>query len=318
MIRRVIAWCVGVVRAFLAHNGPMQAAGLTYYALLAVVPVLCCILVLAKACHVDHYARAQIDVRLDALIANVENGQDAPLPFAPAQAARVREERRIAAREFGRQARAVSNALFERIERFNVGTLGWLGFALLLWTVISTLASVESSFNMIFGVTRARPIWKRTYLYLFLLVVLPVLVALALSVPVLNTVKDVALATLGRAALTRRVGEGLVCALDSGLLRTVFSLATASVTFGFVYWVLPNCRVSVRAAWRGGLLTAVLFAAWLKVCAVAQVGLARSSALYGSFAFLPIVLAWQYMSWQIVLLGANMVKSFMPAPSAQT
>jgi uncharacterized BrkB/YihY/UPF0761 family membrane protein len=46
----------------------------------------------------------------------------------------------------------------------------------------------------------------------------------------------------------------------------------------------------------------------MKVCAVAQVGIAKSSALYGSFAFMPIVLAWLYMSWQIVLLGANMVE----------
>ena len=46
------------------------------------------------------------------------------------------------------------------------------------------------------------------------------------------------------------------------------------------------------------------------VRAVAQVGIAKSSALYGSFAFMPIVLAWLYMSWQIVLLGANMVREF--------
>jgi uncharacterized BrkB/YihY/UPF0761 family membrane protein len=42
----------------------------------------------------------------------------------------------------------------------------------------------------------------------------------------------------------------------------------------------------------------------MKLCAVAQVGIANSSALYGSFALFPIVLAWTYMSWQIVLLGA--------------
>ena len=33
-------------------------------------------------------------------------------------------------------------------------------------------------------------------------------------------------------------------------------------------------------------------------------------AMYGSFAFLPIVLAWLYMSWQIVLLGECMVRAF--------
>ena len=65
-----------------------------------------------------------------------------------------------------------------------------------------------------------------------------------------------------------------------------------------------------RAAVRGGAATAILFGGWMKACAVAQVGIAKSSALYGSFAFFPIILAWFYMSWQVILLGACMVKSF--------
>ena len=73
---------------------------------------------------------------------------------------------------------------------------------------------------------------------------------------------------------------------------------------------MPYCRVSFRHAWYGGILTGVLFGAVLKLCAVAQVGIAKSSALYGSFAFLPIVLAWFYMSWQVVLLGACFVNAF--------
>ena len=68
---------------------------------------------------------------------------------------------------------------------------------------------------------------------------------------------------------------------------------------------------------RGGLITAVLFAAWVKVCAIAQVGIAKSSMLYGSFAFVPIILAWSYMSWQIILLGANMVRAFDATPDAE-
>ena len=73
---------------------------------------------------------------------------------------------------------------------------------------------------------------------------------------------------------------------------------------------MPNCRVSFRHALWGGAVTAVLFGGWMKLCAIAQVGITKSSALYGSFAFMPIILTWNYISWQIVLLGANMVYAF--------
>jgi uncharacterized BrkB/YihY/UPF0761 family membrane protein len=49
---------------------------------------------------------------------------------------------------------------------------------------------------------------------------------------------------------------------------------------------------------------ALVFGLWLRVCIIAQVGVANSSALYGSFAFFPILLAWVYISWQIILFGS--------------
>lgn len=307
-MKKTLIWCRDVVRRFLDNNCGMHAAGLTYFSLLAIVPVLCCILVVAKACDVDDYARTQINGKIDELIVEIEKGQDEDIPFLAAEDDAAKEKKRIAASEFAHQAREISNQLFSRIDQFNVGTLGWIGFGFLLWTVISSLASVETSFNGIFGVAKARPIWKRAYLYLFLMIVLPILVTVAMSLPVLATVKDVLVATMGSLWLTKWASDGLVAILDSRLFRLSFTLLFTALDFAFFFWVIPNCRVKFRAAWWGGLITALLFGGWLKVCAVAQVGIAKSSALYGSFAFLPIVLAWLYMSWQIVLVGACMVR----------
>jgi len=303
-------WCKSIVDAFFAHNCSMHAAGLTYFALLAVIPVLCCILVAAKTCHVDHYARNAINARIDTIITNVEKGQDDnSLPF-DLFSDEEQEKKRIAAEEFAAVARDISNTLFERIDHFDVGTFGWIGFALLLWTVISSLGMVEVSFNEIWGIERPRPIWKRAYTYLFILIILPVLATVAMSLPVMNVVKNVIVATLGATWLTKWAGDGLVWFLAWSPFRLALTLLFASVFFGFFFWMIPNCRVPVRHAWWGGFITAFFFGAWVKICAIAQVGIARSSALYGSFAFLPIVLAWLYISWQIVLLGAIVVKSF--------
>jgi len=310
IVQTIVEWCSRVVKGFLDNNCTMHAAGLTYFALLAVIPVLCCILVSAKACGVDRYAKDQINGQIDAMITNIERGQDGKLVKFATLDDEERRKKQIAAAEFAQQARSISNALFSRVEQFDVGTLGWIGFGFLLWTIISSLASVETSFNEIFSVARPRPIWKRAYMYLFIMVALPIMATVAMSLPLLNAAKNVIIATLGATWLTHWVSDGLVWLIDSWLVRFVFTVSAASIAFSFFLWVMPNCKVRARSAIWGGLITALLFAGWMKVCAIAQVGIAKSSALYGSFAFLPIVLAWLYMSWQIVLLGANMVKAF--------
>lgn len=308
------AWLNEVIWSFLDNNCSMHAAGLTYFAMLAIVPVLCVLLFTAKICGADDLARTQVNAQLDAMIANIENGQDEKIvewiSDANVMSEEEREHKREAAIEFGTQARKISNILFDRIEKFDIKTFGWIGFVFLLWTVISSIGMIEVSFNQIWGIKEVRPIWTRALLYLAITIILPILIAIAMSVPVLVVLKTVITATLGATWLTKWVSDGLIWFLDSSLLRGAVVLAMSSGVFGFMFWTLPNCRVSKRCALLGGLITAVFFGGWLKICAIAQVGIAKSSALYGSFAFLPIVLAWFYMSWQIVLLGAVIVRSF--------
>lgn len=309
-MKRTFGWFKRVIQGFLDNHCSMHAAGLTYFSMLALVPILCVLLVLAKACGADDFARVQINERIDTMIANIEKGQDDDLARLAPQSEEDREKKRIAAEEFAHQARDVSNALFERVDQFDVGTLGWIGFGLLLWTVISSIGMVEVSFNEIWSVAKPRPIWKRAYLYLGVALALPVISALAMSPQILNAAKTVVVATLGATWLTKWVGDGVVWLIDWWAFRFTVSFALSSLGFAFFFWIMPNCRIRFRNAVYGGLATALLFCGWVKVCAIAQVGIAKSSALYGSFAFLPIVLAWMYMSWEIVLLGANMVHAF--------
>lgn len=310
-VRRAIDWGRCVILGFLRNNCPIHAAGLTYFAILGVVPVLCCMLVTAKVCGVDHYARAKINEHIDAMISNIESGAaDDTLALLAPKSEEEKEKKRIAAEEFAREARLVFNEMFERISQFDVRTFGWIGFGLLIWTVISTLASVETSFNGVFGVAKNRPIWKRLYMYPLLIIVLPVFAMVAMSLPILGVVKNAIVATVGATWLTKWVSDGIVWFIDSIAFRLTFTFAAASLTFGFFLWVMPNCKVNFRHALYGGAITAVLFGGWMKLCAIAQVGIAKSSALYGSFALMPILLTWNYISWQIILLGANVVHAF--------
>lgn len=314
----MIRWVKTVVGNFNSCHCTMHAAGLTYFSMLALVPLLCVLLSVAKMCGADDFARDKINRQIDIMISNVEHGQEDDLAqVVSPKSEEERERKRIAAEEFAQQAREISNAVFEKVAQFDVWTFGWIGFAFLVWTVISSISMVETSFNEVFGVEKARPVWKRAYLNIFTAVILPIFAMLALSVPILNLAKQIIVATMGATWITKWVSDGLIWFLESTLFRLSITLLFASLSFAYMFAVLPNRKVAFRDALLGGFVTAFLFGAWVKICAVAQVGIAKSSALYGSFAFMPIVLAWLYMSWQIVLLGACITHASLEMRSAR-
>ena len=306
------------VFGFLNHRCGLHAAGLTYFSMLAFVPVLCLLLVFAKTCGADRFAREKINEHIDSFITSVENGQGeaekkaaekaktAPTTAAEDQKDRETERKAEATKELARQIRTFSNDLFDRIGKFDARKIGIVGLFMLMWTVVSTFGQVETAFNEIWEVEKARPIWKRFYLYLFVALVLPVLATLAMSMPILRIVKASLDATLGATSYTKWMGDALVAVLDSRLFGFFFTLCFASIAYAFILQLMPNRKVHLRPALESGVVTALLSGGWMKLCTSAGVGIAKSSALYGSFAAVPILLAWVYMSWQIVLLGGCM------------
>ena len=309
-MKQISHWLKVTIAGFAGSRCPMQAAALTYFSILALEPLLCVVLVFAKAVGVDDFARKSVNGYLDSLIVNIEQGQNdellSKLPFGGED----REKKRIAAEVFASEARSVSNSLFTRIENFDVGTFGWIGFLLLLWTVVSSVGMVETCFNEVWKVPQNRPPLKRALVHPTVALLLPMAATLAASPQLLNFAKHILDSTLGAAWVTKWLGEWLVALIDWRFFRMAFSLALSSLVFAVFFKVMPNRIVSFRHSVYGGILSALLFVGWLKVCAIAQVGIANSSALYGSFAFFPIVLAWIFVSWEIVLLGANMVRAF--------
>ena len=312
------------IRSFGEHRCGLHAAGLTYFSILGFVPVICMLMVCAKACGVGHLAREKINEQIDMFITQVETGQKeaaaaaaaAPREADAAAQAVVDEKVKAAnykaeaSKDLAQKGRQFANEMFDRIDKVDLTTLGWIGFALLTWTVVSTLGHVETSVNEVWLVDRARPIWRKFVLYLFIVIALPTFLSLAMSLPILRVAKTALDATLGATSYTRWVGDSLVKLLTSRLFGFFITLTFASLAFAVLLKLMPNRRVSFRAAFRGGVLTALLVGGWMRLCTTAGVGISKSSAMYGSFAAVPILLAWIYMSWQLVLLGSCMSYAF--------
>lgn len=302
-MKKAKALLLGSIKNFLDARCGLHAAGLTYFALLSFVPVLCLSLLLAKTCGVGDIARTEINKRLDAYITQIETAHDDPGVVAHMPPEK-RREKKDAAKALASQAREISNQLFDRAAQFDASTLGWIGLAMLAWTVISTFGMVETSMNEIWAVRKSRPLWKRCVLYLLVTIVAPILSALALSMPILNAVKSVLEAAAGYIPYSKWFMDILVAILFSKIVSFVVTFAFSTLAFGFFYRCMPFCKVETRWALISGAIISIVFGMWLRICIIAQVGVANSSALYGSFAFLPIVLAWIYISWQIILMGS--------------
>ena len=327
-----------VLKGFSENRCALHAAGLTYFSILSVVPVLLLMLLLTKPCGMYEWSREKLRVQTDEMIATFFERKDAgkeadpaaaknPTEAAKAEAVRSAQTQPVtepaksgeakpadAGQEFGAQARQLRDQILgqidAKIQDFNFGLMAFVGFLVLAWTVIKTFGQVEASINEIWYVEKDRPIWRKAYLYVSAVMVLPLLTALAMSLPLLRVAKNVLDATLGATSYTKWAGDALVAILDSSLFSFGVSLLFSALALAFLFKAMPNRRVLTRAAIEGGLVTAVLLGVWVRLCAVLQFGISNSSAAYGSFALVPILIVWINMSWTILLLGSNMAYAF--------
>jgi len=75
--------------------------------------------------------------------------------------------------------------------------------------------------------------------------------------------------------------------------------------FSFVYILVPNAKVQFRSGLIAGIIAGTVFQAVQWGYIHFQVGVSKYNAIYGSFAALPLFLAWLQISWMIVLIGAE-------------
>lgn len=187
--------------------------------------------------------------------------------------------------------------ILDLVRRVNFGSFGAVGGVSLFLTTILGISSVERAFNAIWGIDRERSTVRRFSDYLAVIVVAPLLFTVALSLAT----------SLRSEAFVARMLEypALAHAFQLGLGQLPAALLLLG--FAFLYWFLPNTSVRFGPALLGGIVATLLFGVAQTVYIGFNVGVARANALFGSFAALPLLLVWVYVSWTIVLLGCEVV-----------
>jgi membrane protein len=190
---------------------------------------------------------------------------------------------------------AAHDMILERLREVRVGSLGTLGGSVLLVTAILTLRHLERTLNGIWGIRQGRSWMRRFSDYLAVLIVAPILTATAVSLA--TTLQS------GTIVAELRDVPTVATLYDSGLRHLPNVLLC--VAFTFLYWFFPNTSVRPLSALLGGVVATVLFSAARYAYVDLSLGAARYSMLFGGMVALPLVLAWLYVCWAIVLLGAE-------------
>jgi membrane protein len=182
----------------------------------------------------------------------------------------------------------ITDRLMSFVSNVNAKTLGAVGAATLLFTVVLTLGTVEQALNNIFRVVYGRTMARKFADYLSLTFAVPVLLAGALAV------RQILLKRLPNIAGAGWISSSL--AIWAGFL--------------FLYVFFPNRRVRLEAAAVGALVASILLqvAQWAFI--YFQYGVNRYAAIYGALASIPVLLTWIYMTWVIVLFGAEVTAAF--------
>ena len=273
-------------RGFVRDRCMQQAAALTYMTLFSLVPLLAFLVALAKS--FGAYAilrRDTIEPFLDRTF-----GELPPAPEPPP----LPEE--TTAVEGARQLREVIDEVLHYVEETDLTGLGAFGLVLLIYVVVKTLSAVERALNDIWGVKRPRTLVRKVTDYLAIAVVSPAfLLAGASLIPLL-------------AGMTGRVGPVVP-------LLALVPLAVICGGFGFVIYTLPNTSVRVTSALIGGTFAGLCWHLVQILHLGGQVSLAAWNPIYSGFAALPLLLLWIYLSWVILLLGAELACAHQTEPT---
>ncbi len=246
------------VRSFLNTKLQNQASSLTYNTLLAIVPALAILFAIGRGFGFQNILTSQLFSSLP----SQHKALEAALSFVDQYLAQASQ-----------------------------GVFVGVGLVFLLWTLISLMSNIESTFNLIWGVTSDRSMARKVIDYTAILFLLPILMICSSGISILM------LSTLL---------ENTVLKIFSPALKVILDLAPfllCWLSFTGMYMLFPNTKVKFKHALISGILAGTGFQILQYLFVSGQLYVSKYNAIYGSFAFLPLLLIWLQLVWTITLSG---------------
>ncbi len=328
-LTRFIHFWILLGRSFVRNRCPIRASALSYTTLLALIPMLAVAISVTSSLLKDEGEEriyAFVDKLVAAVIPPTTGGTNSPAaPNLAAVAAALTATNAgsaVAPANFqdgtnGVIAAAITNSaamigggdrvvtaqigvtkkIHEYIANIRSGALGTVGIIMLLVVGIRMLGSVESTFNDIWGVTRGRNWVSRIQIYCTTILLGPLLLAGA-----------AALAGGAHLRSTRVLITEMP--LIGSLIFPALTVVLLWLTFALFYQLVPNTKVQFSASLIGGIVAGSLWHLNNLCGFLFASRVATNTTIYGSLALVPVFMIGLYLSWFIMLFGAQVSYAF--------
>jgi membrane protein len=169
------------------------------------------------------------------------------------------------------------------------GQIGLFSILIVIWAALALLATIEKSFNNIWHVTTGRNFLHRIISYWALLTLGPLILGTGIYI-------------ITRYSQFVKLQETVL----SFVAPQILSFFVAAVAFFLLYFVMPNTKVSFKAAIWGAAVAALVWMVAKSIFGycITELGLYRT--VYGVMALIPMTVVWIYITWLTVLFGLQL------------
>jgi membrane protein len=252
-------------RGFMNDRVQLRASSLTLYTMLSLIPFVAIAFGIAKG--------FALDQKLQELLVNEFKSQPEVLSW-------------------------ILNQANSAIQATSGGYIAGIGLIILIWSVMSLLDQIESSFNHIWQIDASRP-WLRKFTdYIAIMIFAPVFLILSSSITVFVSTE-----------LSDFMARSSILEFFKPIIMFLIKLAPYVLTWialTILFVIMPNTKVRLVPALVSAIITGTILQIlqWLYIDL--QFGITKLSAIYGSFAAIPLFIVWVQSSWIILLLGAEL------------
>ena len=192
---------------------------------------------------------------------------------------------------------ALGDVVQEQILSFveNATRMTPLGLLVLLIVAVLLLSSIDHTLNQIWHVRKNRGLIVSYSIYLVVLITSPFLLGTSLA------------ATSYLVSLSG-IEEGAALFLIKLLLSSLPFLGSF-LFFLLLYIIVPHTKVHFWSAVSGALIATLLFEISKSAFALYFINFPVYQVIYGALAVIPLLFIWVFISWVVVLVGAQIAAS---------